>query len=132
MQADILIPAALENQITESVANDMKAKIVVEAANGPTTVGADAILEAKGIVLVPDILANAGGGVVLYFEWAQNLQKIFWDESEINTMLEKIMVRSFDEVWKISVDSKVSLRMAAYMLSVGRVVKAKKLRGIFP
>jgi glutamate dehydrogenase (NAD(P)+) len=132
VETDILIPAALENQITAAIADQVKAKIIVEAANGPTTVEADAILEAKGIMLVPDILANAGGVVVSYFEWVQNLQAIFWDETEINTMLEKIMVRSFNEVWDIHTKSDVSLRMAAYMLSVGRVVKAKKLRGIFP
>ncbi len=132
LPVEILIPAALENQITEANAERILAKIIVEAANGPTTVEADAILEKKGIVLVPDILANAGGVAVSYFEWAQNLQKIFWDEDEINTMLEKIMVRSFNEVWDIYEAKKVSLRMAAYMLSLGRVVKAKKLRGIFP
>ena len=129
---DILIPAALENQITEAIAPDVKAKIIVEAANGPTTVEADAILEARGVVLVPDILANAGGVVVSYFEWVQNLQASFWELPDVNKMLQKIMIRSFNEVWKIKTDSNVSLRMAAYMLSVDRVVKAKKIRGIFP
>lgn len=132
LEVDILIPAALENQITEDIAKEVKAKIIVEGANGPTTVEADTILEEKCIVLVPDILANAGGVVVSYFEWVQNLQAIFWDEAEVNTMLKKIMIRSFNEVWKISQDCKVSLRMAAYMLSLERVVKAKKIRGIFP
>ncbi len=132
VQCDILIPAALENQITESIADEVKAKIIVEAANGPTTVEADRILEKKGVVLLPDILANAGGVVVSYFEWAQNLQKIFWDEDEINGMLEKIMVRSFNEVWEIKESSSVSVRMAAYMLALKRVVKAKKIRGVFP
>ena len=132
IQADILIPAALENQITEAIAPDVKAKIIVEAANGPTTVEADAILEARGVMLVPDILANAGGVVVSYFEWVQNLQATFWDLPDVNKMLQKIMVKSFNEVWKIKTDKDVSLRMAAYMLSVDRVVEAKKIRGIFP
>ncbi len=132
VQTDILIPAALENQITKAIASDVKAKIIVEAANGPTTVEADAILEARGVVLIPDILANAGGVVVSYFEWVQNLQATFWDLADVNKMLQKIMIKSFDEVWKIKSESNVSLRMAAYMLSVGRVVKAKQIRGIFP
>ena len=118
VQMDILIPAALENQITEAIAHEVKAKIIVEAANGPTTVEADAILEARGVVLVPDILANAGGVVVSYFEWVQNLQATFWDLAGINKMLEKIMVRSFNEVWDIQQKNKVSMRMAAYMLSL--------------
>ena len=132
LDVDILIPAALENQIDENIANDIKAKIVVEGANGPTTVEADKILSEKDVTLVPDILANAGGVVVSYFEWVQNLQAIFWDEHEVNSMLKKIMLRSFDEVYRLSSEKKVSLRMAAYMLALDRVVKAKTIRGIFP
>ena len=132
LDVDILIPAALENQIDENIANDIKAKIVVEGANGPTTVEADKILSEKDVTLVPDILANAGGVVVSYFEWVQNLQAIFWDEHEVNSMLKKIMLRSFDEVYRLSSEKKVSLRMASYMLALDRVVKAKKIRGIFP
>lgn len=132
LDVDVLVPAALENQIDKENANKIKAKLIVEGANGPTTYEADKLLREKGITLVPDILANAGGVVVSYFEWVQNLQAIFWDEHEINSMLKKIMLRSFDEVYNITVEKKVSLRMGAYMLALDRVVKAKKIRGIFP
>lgn len=132
LSADILVPAALENQITKRIAKDIKAKIIVEGANGPTTTEADEILNEKGTIIVPDILANAGGVVVSYFEWVQNLQAIFWDEHEVNSMLKKIMVKSFDEVYMLSKENKVTLRIAAYMLALDRVVKAKKIRGIFP
>ena len=129
---DVLIPAALENQVTEKLAHGVKARIVVEAANGPTTNEADAILEKKGVTVVPDILANAGGVVVSYFEWVQNIQAIFWDEDKINSMLTDIMIKAFEEVNKISADNKVTLRLAAYMLSLKRMVMAKKIRGEFP
>lgn len=132
LPVDILVPAAMENQITEDIAKDIKAKIIVEGANGPTTVEADKILSEMGVTLVPDILANAGGVVVSYFEWVQNLQSIFWEEHEINSMLKKIMLRSFDEVYSIYESKKVTLRMAAYILALDRVVKAKKIRGVFP
>jgi glutamate dehydrogenase (NAD(P)+) len=129
---DILVPAAMENQITKEIAANIRAKIIVEAANGPTTVEADEILAEKGVIVVPDILANAGGVVVSYFEWVQNLQAIFWDVHEINSMLKKIMIKSFEEVYQISKENNVTLRIAAYMLALDRVVKAKKIRGIFP
>jgi glutamate dehydrogenase (NAD(P)+) len=132
IDADIIVPAAMENQIDETIAKDIKAKVIIEGANGPTTVEADQILNDKGVTLVPDILANAGGVVVSYFEWVQNLQAIFWDEHEVNLMLKKIMLRSFDEVYTLSSEKNVSLRMAAYMLALNRVVKAKQIRGIFP
>lgn len=132
LAVDVLVPAALENQIDEKIAPLVKAKIIVEGANGPTTNEADRILEASGVIVVPDILANAGGVVVSYFEWVQNLQSLFWDEDEINAMLKKIMLKAFDEVYKIHREKNVTLRMAAYMLSVDRVVKAKKIRSIFP
>ncbi len=129
---DVLIPAALENQITEDIARDVKARVIVEGANGPTTVGADRILEERGIKVVPDILANAGGVVVSYFEWAQNLQYLTWDEDEINRSLEKIIIRAFNEVWNAAGSKNTTLRMGAYMVALDRLVKAKKIRGIFP
>lgn len=94
-----MIPAALENQINEEIAMSVKAKIIVEGANGPTTIEADEILERNGKIIVPDILANAGGVVVSYFEWVQNIQSLMWDEEEVNRTLEKIMIRAFNEVW---------------------------------
>ncbi len=132
LDVDVLVPAALENQITEKNAGDIRAKIIVEAANGPTTTEADEILEKKGVVLVPDILANAGGVVVSYFEWVQNLQSIFWDEHEINAMLKKIMNKAFDEVYSVHEEKGVPMRVAAYMVALDRSIKAKKIRGIFP
>jgi glutamate dehydrogenase (NAD(P)+) len=132
LDVDVLVPAALENQITEKNAGDIRAKIIVEAANGPTTTEADEILEKKGVILVPDILANAGGVIVSYFEWVQNLQSIFWDEHEINAMLKKIMDKAFDEVYGVHQEKGVPMRIAAYMVALDRVVKAKKIRGIFP
>ncbi|MDD5017351.1 MAG: Glu/Leu/Phe/Val dehydrogenase [Eubacteriales bacterium] len=132
LNVDILVPAALENQITETIAPKVKAKIIVEGANGPTTTRADEILKEKGVVIVPDILANAGGVVVSYFEWVQNLQAIFWDVHEVNSMLKKIMIRSVDEVCALSKGKDTSLRVSAYMVALDRVVKAKKIRGIFP
>ena len=132
LDVDVLVPAALENQITKEIAGKMRAKIIVEGANGPTTTEADEILNDRGIIVVPDILANAGGVVVSYFEWVQNLQSIFWDEHEIYSMLKKIMLRAFDEVFALSQSKKVSLRISAYMVALDRVVRAKKIRGVFP
>jgi glutamate dehydrogenase (NAD(P)+) len=132
LDVDILIPAALENQITEEIARKVKARIIVEGANGPTTIEADKILNEKGIIVVPDILSNSGGVVVSYFEWVQNLQAIFWDEHEINSMLKKIMIKSFEDVYALAQENNVTLRISAYMVALDRVVKAKKIRGIFP
>lgn len=132
LPVDILIPAAIENQITKDNAVKVRAQVIVEGANGPTTIEADRILEKKSITVVPDILANAGGVIVSYFEWVQNLQSIFWDEHEVNSMLKKVILRAFDEVWELTGKKGVSLRMAAYMLALDRVLKAKKIRGIFP
>jgi glutamate dehydrogenase (NAD(P)+) len=129
---DILIPAALENQITEDIARDVKASVIVEAANGPTTVDADKILEERGIKVVPDILANAGGVVVSYFEWVQNIEFLAWDEERVNSTLEKVMIKAFNEVWNAANDKDTSLRMGAYMVALDRVVRAQKIRGIFP
>lgn len=131
-ECDILIPAALENQITIENAADIKAKIIVEAANGPTSVEADEILCDKGVIVIPDILANAGGVVVSYFEWVQNIQSLMWEVTEVNRSLEKIMNRAFDEVWDLKEQNNVSPRMAAYMVALKRLVIAKKYRPIFP
>lgn len=129
---DVLIPAALENQITEKNAAQIKAQVIVEGANGPTSVEADSILERNGIVVVPDILANAGGVVVSYFEWVQNIQSLMWDKEEINRMLEKIMIRAFNETWDKVKTMNTTMRMGAYMVAIERITKAKKIRGIFP
>jgi glutamate dehydrogenase (NAD(P)+) len=129
---DVLIPCALENQITASIAGSMKAKLVVEGANGPTTVEADEILNQKGVIILPDILSNAGGVVVSYFEWVQNIQELTWEEDQINETLKKIMIRSFGQVADIVKENKVSFRIAAYMLAIAKLAKAKKIRGIFP
>ncbi len=132
LDVDILVPAAIENQITGKNAGSVKARIIVEGANGPTTYEADRILAEKGIRVVPDILANAGGVVVSYFEWVQNLQAIFWDEHEVYSNLQKILLKAFDEVYTLALDKKVPMRISAYMLALDRVVKAKQIRGIFP
>lgn len=132
LETTILIPAALENQINTGNADNIKAKIIVEGANGPTTVGADAILDKKGIVVVPDILANAGGVVVSYFEWVQNIQALSWGEEEINAKLKNIMDQSFAGVWNIAKEKNTSLRTGAYLIAVKRVVEAEKIRSIWP
>lgn len=129
---DILIPAALENQITASVAERLQAKLIIEAANGPTTVEADAVLEKRGIPVFPDILANAGGVVVSYFEWVQNLQELTWEEKDVNDTLKRVMVRAFNEVMEKSKKFSVNYRLAAYAVAVERICTAKKKRGIFP
>ncbi len=130
--ADVFIPAALENQITAENAGAIQAPVIVEAANGPTAVEADRILQKKGTVVVPDILANAGGVIVSYFEWVQNIQSLFWDEAEVNRSLEKILTKAFDEVWSTGKESGVTLRMAAYMIALRRLVDAKRCRPVFP
>jgi glutamate dehydrogenase (NAD(P)+) len=132
LDCDILVPSALENQITHKNASKIKAKIIAEGANGPTTPEADEILHDHGIFLVPDILANSGGVVVSYFEWVQNLQELLWSEEEISERLTRILRRSFAEVLNISQKEKVDMRTAALMLGIGRVAEAQKLRGIYP
>ena len=132
LPCDILVPAAIEGQVTAANADKIKARIIVEGANGPTTPEADAILYDKGILVVPDIVANAGGVVVSYFEWVQNIQHIFWDLDEVNQKMESIMVGSFAEVTQLAREEGVSMRDAAMLLAVGRVVEAMRVRGVYP
>jgi glutamate dehydrogenase (NAD(P)+) len=131
IECDVLLPAALENVITTKNAASIKAKIVCEGANGPTTAGADAILDEKGVFVIPDILANAGGVTVSYFEWVQNRSGYYWSEQLVNERLTEIMVNSFAEVLKLSKMHKVNMRTASYMLSISRVATVHKLRGIY-
>jgi len=131
-ECDILIPAALENQITVENAPRLKCRMMVEGANGPTTPEADVILFDREVFVVPDILANAGGVTVSYFEWVQNLQELLWTEEEVSERLHKIMTQAFAETLKISQEKKVHMRTAAYILGVGRVANATRLRGIYP
>jgi len=128
---DVLIPAAIENQITEQNAHQVQARILCEGANGPTTWQADAIIDSKGIFTVPDILGNAGGVTVSYFEWVQDRQGFFWRESEVNERLLDVMERAFDEVVRYAETHRVNNRIAAYMLAIDRVATALKLRGIY-
>jgi len=128
----VLVPAALENQITEEVAKRLQAKIIVEGANGPTAIEADRVLESKGVTVVPDILANSGGVVVSYFEWVQNIQSLTWDEEEVNRTLEKIMIRAFNNVWDTAKSKNTTMRTGAYMVALDRIVNAKKIRSVFP
>jgi glutamate dehydrogenase (NAD(P)+) len=129
---DVLVPAAIGNQLTSRNAGDVRARLVVEGANGPTTPEADEILARKGIFLVPDILANAGGVTVSYFEWVQDLQSFFWSEHEVNEKLQAIMQRAFREVLSTSLDGKLPMRMAAYCQAVHRVAAATRDRGLYP
>src|ERR1700741_4011971 len=128
---EIAIPAAIENQITEKNAHQVQARILCEGANGPTTWQADAIIDGKGIFTVPDILGNAGGVTVSYFEWVQDRQGFFWRESEVNERLFDVMDNAFDEVVRYSEIHKVNNRIGAYMLAIDRVARALKLRGIY-
>jgi glutamate dehydrogenase/leucine dehydrogenase len=129
---DILVPAAIENQITEKNVDSIKAKIVAEGANGPTTPRADKVLFEKGIYLIPDILANSGGVTVSYFEWVQNLTRSHWTLAEVNTKLEKKIVETFHEVEELSKKEKSDMRTSALMLGVGRVANAINKRGLWP
>ncbi len=132
LDVEVLIPAALENQITQANAESINAPLIVEAANGPTTPEADEILNKKCTMVVPDILANAGGVVVSYFEWVQNRGAFYWEEARVQAELERIMARAFDEVWQFSRERKVPLRDGAAMLAIQRVVTVWEQRDIFP
>lgn len=132
LDCDILVPAALENVINTDNANSIKARLVAEGANGPITKAADEILYQRGITVIPDILANAGGVVVSYFEWVQGLQNFHWTKDEVNRQLRRRMIGSFRDVYKMMEEHQVSMRTAAYMLALDRVVKAMKLRGLYP
>ncbi|MCL6612561.1 MAG: Glu/Leu/Phe/Val dehydrogenase, partial [Peptococcaceae bacterium] len=132
LECDILVPAALENVITEENAPRIRARLVAEGANGPTTYEADRILFDRGITVIPDILANAGGVVVSYFEWVQGLQNFYWTKDEVNRQLRRRMVSSFREVYHLKEQHSVSMRQAAYMLALDRVARAMTLRGLYP
>lgn len=131
LEVDVLVPAALENVITTKNAAKVKARIICEGANGPTTAGADSVLDEKGVFVVPDILANAGGVTVSYFEWVQNRGGYYWTEESVNDRLHQIMVNSFRDVLKLSQQHKVNMRTAAYMVAISRVATVHRLRGIY-
>lgn len=131
-KCDILIPAALENQITEEVAKNVKAKLIIEAANGPTTIEADRILNERKVVVLPDILANAGGVVVSYCEWVQNLQSLTWDINDINDTLAKVMKNALSDVYHKTIKYNIDYRLAAYAVALDRLVVANSKRGMFP
>jgi glutamate dehydrogenase (NAD(P)+) len=132
LDVDILVPAALEGQITVENADLIRARVVAEGANGPTTPEADEILNDKGIMVIPDILCNAGGVVVSYFEWVQDLQAFFWDEGEIRHQMERKLLDNLDEVLSVTLRANQDLRTAAYTIAIGRIIQAVKMRGIYP
>ena len=132
IESDILIPAALENQITEKNAARIKTKIIVEGANGPTTTAADDILHDKGVLVIPDVVANAGGVTVSYFEWVQDFSSFFWTEDEINQRLERVMREAFNAVWQVASENQVSMRTAAFIVACKRILMAREMRGLYP
>ncbi len=132
LDCDILIPAALEQQITAANAHKIRAKIIIEGANGPTTPAADDILHDQGVLIVPDVIANAGGVTVSYFEWVQDFSSFFWTEDEINQRLTRIMQEAFAAVWQLAEEKKVSLRTAAFIVGCTRVLRAREMRGLYP
>ncbi len=132
VDCDILIPAALEQQITKANAGRIKAKLVIEGANGPTTPEADDILQERNVLVLPDVIANAGGVTVSYFEWVQDFSSFFWSEDEINARLVRIMKEAFAGVWNVAQDHKVSLRTATFIVACKRILHARELRGLYP
>lgn len=132
VDCDVLIPAALENQITLANADRIKARLIVEGANGPTNPAADDLLTEKGVTIVPDVLANAGGVTVSYFEWVQDFSSFFWTEEEINKRLDRIMTEAFLSLWAVKEQHNVTLRTAVYIVSCTRVLEARALRGLYP
>jgi glutamate dehydrogenase/leucine dehydrogenase len=132
MECDILLPSALENAITLKNVGNVKTKIIAELANGPTTPGADRILDEQGVLLIPDILANAGGVTVSYYEWVQDQYSFFWTEDKINKTLENTIQTAFNSVHETTHRYNTDMRTGAYILAVGRVVEATRVRGIFP
>ena len=129
---DFLVPAALESQINRYNADRIAARIIVEGANGPTTPEAEAILAERNIVIVPDVLANAGGVTVSYFEWVQDFSSFFWSEDEINQRLERIMGEAFEAIWQLAQERKLPLRTAAFVIGCSRVLEARAIRGLYP
>ena len=132
VDCDILIPAALEQQITAANASRIKARMIIEGANGPTTPAADDILQERNVLVLPDVIANAGGVTVSYFEWVQDFSSFFWDEDEINARLVKIMKEAFAGVWAVAQDQKVSLRTATFIVACKRILHTRELRGLYP
>ena len=132
LETEFLIPAALEGQINEKTAPSIRAKIVVEGANGPTTTGADDLLREKGILVIPDVIANAGGVTVSYFEWVQDFSSFFWSEEEINQRLDRIMREAFAVIWNVADEHKISLRTAAFVVACTRILRAREVRGLYP
>jgi glutamate dehydrogenase (NAD(P)+) len=132
LDVDVFAPCALEQVITDRNADQVRASIICEGANGPVTPAADAILEDKGVLILPDVLANAGGVVVSYFEWVQGLQEYFWKEAEVNAKLNDIVSRAFEETWETAQARNLPMRVAAYGLAVQRVAEATVTRGIYP
>jgi glutamate dehydrogenase (NAD(P)+) len=132
IETEFLIPAALEGQINEHNAQKIRARVVVEGANGPTTPAADDMLHDKGILVIPDVIANAGGVTVSYFEWVQDFSSFFWSEEEINQRLDRIMREAFDVIWGVHEEHKISLRTAAFVVACTRILRARELRGLYP